>query len=274
MKTGKPLAIVTVVFQNYTILPDFFDSLAKQTDTHFHVYLLDLTPDAKIPSSYPPFVTYMSDKNKGYAYGINHGIKKALSAGEELVCVINSDVTVGERFVENVKTSISQNPSSLIGGKIYYYPGFEYHTKKYTKEDLGHVLWYAGGYNDWNNCYTNHRGVDEVDKGQFDNVEETDFITGCLMCFDKSLIERVGYFDESYFLYYEDADYCERVKRAGEKLIFDPSIVLWHKNGQSTEGSGSALHVQYQKKNQLIYGLKYAPLKTKLHLLKNFFFRK
>ena len=89
------------------------------------------------------------------------------------------------------------------------------------------------------------------------------------MIFNKSVIDKIGYLDESYFLYYEDADWCERAKKAGINLYYDPSIVIWHKNAQSTGGAGSKLHQKYQEKNRLKFGLKYAPWKTKLHLIIN-----
>ncbi|KXK10835.1 MAG: hypothetical protein UZ22_OP11002000596 [Microgenomates bacterium OLB23] len=160
-------------------------------------------------------------------------------------------------------------PRSLIGGKILYAKGYEYHKNRYEKSELGKVLWYAGGIMDWPNAYTLHRGVDEVDKGQYDRFEATEFVTGCLMCFDDALIKAVGPMDESYFLYYEDADWCARTARAGLQLYYDPSIVVYHKNSQSTDGPGSKLHEDYQKKNRMTFGLRYAPLRTKLHLLKN-----
>jgi len=264
---GK-LAIITVIFKNYTILDDYFATLAKQTDPAFHVYVLDLTPEPE-EYSYPSFVTHIHDKNGGYAYGINLGIKKALSEGYELFCPMNCDVTVKENFVEQVKKGVSENPHSILGGKIYYYPGFEYHKERYGEKERGTVFWYAGGIIDWKNAYTTHRGVDEVDKGQFDKQEETSFITGCFMTYDKSVIDTIGYWDEKYFLFYEDADYCARAMNANIPLIYEPSIVIWHKSGQSTSGAASDFQQKYLEKNRMKFGLKYAPLKTKFHLIKN-----
>ena len=137
---------------------------------------------------------------------------------------------------------------------------------------MGKVLWYAGGINDWANSMIFHRGVDEVDHGQYDQYGATDSITGCLLCFDKKVWETVGAWDESYFLYFEDADFCERAKRAGFKLTYNPRLVIWHKVSQSTGGSGSGLHWKHQTKNRIKFGLKYAPWKTKLYLLKEKFF--
>lgn len=269
----RKLAIVTVIFKNYTILDDYFATLAKQTDTDFHIYALDLTPEPK-EYSYPPFVTYIHDKNGGYAYGINQGIKRALVDGYELFCPMNCDVIVPENFVESIKKSIEKNPRSIMGGKIYYYPGFEYHKDRYQEQERGKVFWYAGGVTDWKNVYTTHRGVDEVDKGQYDTPEKTTFITGCLMAYDKSVIEKIGHWDEAYFLYYEDADFCARAAKAGISLIYDPSIIIWHKSGQSTSGAASSFQQQYLDKNRMRFGLKHAPLRTKFHLLKNYFLSK
>jgi len=265
---SKKLAIVTVIFKNYTILDDYFASLEKQTDTDFHVYAVDLTPEPK-QYTYPSYVTYMHDRNGGYAFGINQGIKRAIEAGHTQFCAMNCDVTMNESFVTNVKKSITTHPSSLIGGKIYYYKGFEYHKERYSDTERGRVFWYAGGVTDWANVYTTHTAVDEVDKGQRDTFEETTFITGCLMCYDKTVIDQIGHWDESYFLYYEDADYCARATRAGLKLYYDPSLVIWHKSGQSTEGAASVFQQKYLENNRFIFGMKYAPLRTKFHLLKN-----
>jgi len=265
------LAVITVIYQNYTILEDYFASFDKQTDKDFHIYVID-NSKKKGKKSYPTYVTYLPENNKGYAYAINRGVEQADKDGLKLFAITNSDITVRADFVENTKKSLGKNLSSLIGGKIYYSKGYEYHKDKYKENELGNVLWYAGGINDWTNCQTKHRGVDEVDQGQYNAFEKTDFITGCLMCYDKKVSETVGKWNESYFLYYEDADFCERAKRKNISLYYDPSIVIYHKNAASTGGSGSNTHLKYQQKNQLVFGLKYAPFKTKLHLLKNYFF--
>lgn len=264
------LAIISVVYNNYSILDDFFESLNLQTNKNFKVFLSD-TSDKKQEIKRQRFsIETVNIKNFGYAHGLNQGLRTAIVHGFANFCIINNDVFFEKDFVGNCLRSLEKNPNSLIGGKIYYASGFEY-SKKYLEKDQGQVIWYAGGKNDWKNCLTKHIGVDEVDKGQFSQFEKTDFITGCLMLYDKKVLETVGLWDEDYFLYFEDADYCERAKAKNFSLFYDPSIVIWHKNAQSTQGAGSKLHQKYQKKSQLRFGLKYAPFKTKLHLIKNYF---
>lgn len=265
----KQLALITVVFKNYTILDDYFATLAKQTDSQFHVYVIDLSPEPK-KYAYPSYVSYIHEKNGGYAYGINQGIKKAIADQYEFFCAMNCDVTVREDFIYNIKQSVSLHPSTIIGGKIYYYPGYEYHKNRYSRQDLGKVMWYAGGVIDWKNVYTTHRGVDEIDKGQYNKTEKTTFITGCFMAYDKAVVSKVGNWAEDYFLFYEDADYCARAVKSGISLLYDPSIVIWHKSGQSTSGAASSFQRKYLERNRFLFGLRYAPWRTKFHLIKNY----
>lgn len=267
------LAVVTVVYENYTVLQDFLKSLEKQTNKNFTLFIADLSKNKK-PVERTTFETVIiSGSNKGYAHGINIGLKKALENRIQFFCIVNNDTYFKDDFVDLTIKSILNHPSSIIGGKIYYAPGYEYHKNRYSKQELGKVLWYAGGSIDWNHALTPHRGVDEVDHGQYDKVGKTGFVNGALMLFDKSALDRVGFWDETYFLYFEDSDFCVRAKKMGLILFYDPHIVLWHKNSQSTGGPGSKLHEKYQRINRLRFGLKYAPLKTKLHLVKQWLFR-
>lgn len=267
------IAIITVVYKNYSILEDFLQSLAKQTNKNFRLFIADASPERKEITADGIEMTVIPIENKGYAHGVNTGIKKAQEMGIEHYCVINDDVYFQDNFTELLEKTFAEYPKTVFGGKIYYAPGYEYHKDRYTKEDLGKVIWYAGGTVDWSHATTSHRGVDEVDKKQFDAVESTEFITGCLCCFDEAVIKILGYWDEQYFLYYEDADFCERAKRNTIPLCFIPELTIWHKNAQSTGGSGSELHQKLQKKAHLRFSNKFAPFRTKLHVLKNYYLR-
>lgn len=267
------LALVTVSMQKEVIL-DLFASLEKQTNKDFKLFIVDFSSNATAFPETKIDHEVLKRPNKGYAGGINEGVKTAIKQGFTLFCAINDDTFVKETFVEQALEQFTQHPSSLFGGKIYYAAGHEYHKDRYKKDDLGNVLWYAGGMVDWDNAFTFHRGVDDVDKEKYDKFQETEFVTGCLLFFDKQIINRLGFWDESYFLYYEDADYCERAKKEHIKIYYDPSIVIWHKVSQSTGGSGSNLHVKYQSRNRVKWGLKYAPWRTKAHLVLNYLLKR
>ena len=263
------LGITISNYNNYPVTEQYLESMDKQINKDFHVFLVDVSTEKK---SYPSYswLTIIQTENNGYSWNVNKGTAAAIQAGYANLVEMNNDVEVEASFVDDVLASLAQHKDSIIGAKIYYFKGFEFHKESYSPADLGHVIWYAGGHQDWNHVITIHRGVNEVDTGQYDMCEKTEFITGCFMAFTKKTHELVGPWDESYFLYYEDADWCERAKRKGVSLMYDPSIKIWHKNGQSTEGSGSIVQQNYQEKNRIKFGLRYAPLRTKMHLIKNY----
>ncbi len=267
----KHIAIITIIYKNYTVIEDFLKSFELQADQNYHIYIADATPDRKEISYNNHQITVIPIDNKGYAHGINAGLKQAMIDGIDQFCIINDDVFFKEGFITALNKTFRTYPKTIFGGKIYYAPGYEYHKDRYSPANAGRVIWYAGGTVDWSHATTGHIGVDEVDNDQFDNKNKTDFITGCLTCFDKKVVDTIGFWDERYFLYYEDADYCERAKLKKIPLLYIPNICIWHKNAQSTNGSGSVFHQKIQKKARLRFALKYAPLKTKLHIIKNYF---
>jgi len=124
---------------------------------------------------------------------------------------------------------------------------------------------------DWKNVLASHVGVDEVDHGQFERLEKTDFASGCCEMIKREVFEKIGLFDEKYFLYYEDNDLSQRAKKAGFGIYYQPKSILWHMNAGSTGGSGSQLQDYYITRNRLLFGFKYTSSKTKLALIRESF---
>lgn len=210
-----------------------------------------------------------SEKNLGFAGGQNLGIKWGLENGMDYFVIVNNDVLVDENFIiELLATFKIHSDCGLVSPKIYFAKGHEFHKDRYKSEELGKVIWYAGGKMDWKNVLASHRGVDEVDHGQFDKLEETDYASGCCEMIRREVFEKIGLFDEKYFLYYEDNDLSQRAKRSKFGIYYQPKAILWHKNAGSTGGSGSQLQDYYITRNRLLFGFKYASAKTKLALMK------
>lgn len=206
--------------------------------------------------------------NVGFSAGNTIGMQAAFEDGCQHIILLNNDTVVPKGFISSFIQSIeSKKFTGLVSPKIYFAPHCEYHADRYTSEERGKVIWYAGGKIDWSNVYASHRGVDEVDTGQYNEAVPVDFATGCCMYISRAVIQSAGFFDEKYFLYYEDVDYSVRAKRAGFEVFYDPSVHIWHKNAASSDAAGSLLHRYYQTRNRLYFGYKYAPARTKKSLL-------
>lgn len=209
-----------------------------------------------------------NQENLGFAGGNNVGIHDALASNADWVFLLNQDTEIARKALVRLIEAAKKTPKAgILAPKIYFAEGYEFHQDRYRKEERGKVFWYAGGLMDWQNVISQHRGVDEVDRGQYDQVEATDFISGCAMLIKREVLEKIRGFDEKYFLYYEDADFCQRAKEAGFKLFFVPQAKVWHKN-LGTGISGQPLQDYYLTRNRLLFGWRWAGLKTRLALLK------
>ena len=123
---------------------------------------------------------------------------------------------------------------------------------------------------DWDNIYGSNHGVDEVDKGQFEKTRETDFATGACMLLRSEALKDIGLFDEKYFMYLEDADLSEKLKKKGWEVLYTSKTEIWHKVAQSS-GIGSDLNDYFITRNRLLFGMRYAKCRTKLALVRESF---
>lgn len=207
-------------------------------------------------------------KNLGYSGGNNVGIKRALKGGAEYVVILNNDTILDKNLIAGLlKTFEDHQNAGIVSPKIYFAKGFEFHKDRYKKNELGKVVWYAGGEIDWDNVLASHRGVDEVDRGQYDKVTKTDYASGACMMVDSKVFKKIGIFDDDYFLYWEDADLSTRAKGAGFKVLYTPEAHLWHKNAGSSRVGGH-LHDYYLTRNRLLFGRKFANLQARFALVR------
>ena len=221
----------------------------------------------KASSKYPEIDVLQNGVNKGFSGGYNRGMQHALLWGADYVLIINNDaLTPDKKLLTSLLSSFEKNPkAAIVAPKIYFAPGFEFHKDRYKKEDQGKVVWFGGGAFDWNNVMSVHRGIDEIDNGEYGGEMEMDFATGCCFLISREALEKVGMFDERYFAYFEDGDLSKRIIDAGFKIIYNGDTFIYHKVSQST-GAGSVLTDYYLTRNRLIFGFKYASRRTKFAL--------
>ena len=257
---------------------DCLSSILKTEKKDFELFIVVVDNASKdnsmeeikeLVNEIPNLTIIKNEKNMGFSGGHNTGIRYAIENSADFVVVLNNDVVVEKTlFVELLKTFEEKKDCGIVSPKIYFEKGREFHTGKYKKEELGKVFWYAGGEMDWKNVLAFHRGVDEVDKGQFDILERTNFASGCCMAVKKEVFLDTGLFDEKYFLYFEDNDLSQRAKKKGFGIYYQPKGLLWHMNAGSTGGSGSSLQDYYITRNRLLFGMKFASIRAKSALLK------
>lgn len=222
-----------------------------------------------IHKAFPEVDILQAGANLGFSGGYNKGIECAQIWGADYFLLINNDSLIKDVNLlwELIKTANSDSKIGLVSPKIYFAKGFEFHKEKYDSKDLGKVIWYAGGHFDWDNIGSVHRGLDEVDKGKYDQIEEQEIVSGACVLIKKDILQKVGLFDERYFLYFEDSDFIKRVKEAEFKIYYNGQVSIYHKVSQST-GIGSIITDYYHTRNRLIFGMKYGKFRTKSALVR------
>ena len=202
----KKVFVIILNFKVKELALRCIESVKKSTYKNTEIILVDNDSDDGIEEDVKKFdIDFIqTGKNMGYSGGNNAGIKKALKSGADYIFILNPDTTIESDCIENIINGIEDNKADIAGPKIYF--------------DGSKKIWYAGGIFDKENVIGSHRGVDEMDRGKYDIPEETDFVTGAAMMVKRELFDKIGLLDERYFLYYEDADFCERAKIAGFKL--------------------------------------------------------
>lgn len=247
-------------------------SLKKVADLEESIIVVDNASSEPFLSDEVSLKVIRNRQNTGFTGGMNTGIKYALEEGFDFVATINNDTVFDKNFLVEIAKSLGNTEGlGILSPKIYFYPGSEFHYDRYKENERGKVIWFAGGKLDKDNFLPSHRGVDEVDHGQYDDRKQMDFSTGCCMIFPKNSLKTAGYFDEKYFLYYEDVDLSLRMRAKNLDLKFVPQAIIWHKNAKSAGGAGSGLQDYYTTRNRVLVALRYGGSRLKFAILREGF---
>jgi GT2 family glycosyltransferase len=245
METAQKKPMVSIVSINYdqpVVTCEMLDSLRKVTYPNFETIIVENGSPTKKPDqirdNYPEAKLIISKENLGFAGGNNIGLKEVKG---DYILLLNNDTEVPADFLDSMVDLMESNPEiGIVSPKIYYF-----HEKN--------VLQYAGTSPiDPITSRGRHYGNKEKDEGQFDEVTETYYPHGACMMFRKSILEELGLLYEGYFLYYEEYDFTERVRKAGYKIYFQPNSYILHKESIST-GKNSPLKTYYMSRNRLLF---------------------
>lgn len=239
---SEKIGVITVLYNSAPVLEDFFMTLDKQSYRDFVLYIVDnKSPDnslleAKRLSAAVSFRTVIieNEDNFGFAKGTNIGTKAAIADGCEFVLFSNNDIVLEPCTLELLAKGMEDMHARMAVPKIYFH-------------DSGKI-WAAGGYFDNSKGISKHYGILDDDDGRFDERRMVDFAPACFLLADSKVFDKIGFFDENYFVYYEDTDLMWRANKAGIKLAYIPESRLWHKESSCTGGQESDFslyHMQF-----------------------------
>lgn len=218
MKTS----VIIPVWNGARFLPACLDSLlAQQTGDTLEVIAVDnASADHSaelIAQRYPQVRLIRNAQNQGFAGGCNRGLEAA--QGDVLV-LLNQDTQVQPGWLTALLNALRDLAYGVVGCKILY--------------PDGKTIQHAGGWIDWPLGLSHHYGQGEVDQGQCDHSKPVEFVTGAALAVRRDVLEQVGLLDEGFWPgYFEDNDFCLRVKAAGYTVFYAADAVVWHQESAS-----------------------------------------
>lgn len=223
---------VSIIILNWNGLEDTIEcleSLKKITYPNYDVIVVDNGSkgnDAQVlEQKFGDHVHLIrNDKNYGYAGGNNIGIRYALSNSlSDYFLILNNDVVVAPDFLtEMIRRAAGDDQVGLVGPKTYIYGA----------PDSLQLVWYEV---DMRKGRASHVASGETDQGQYEEAKQVDYIQGSCFLVRQKVIQNVGLFDEEYFCYWEETDYCYKVREAGYKIVYAPRARIWHKKSVSSK---------------------------------------
>jgi GT2 family glycosyltransferase len=237
-------SIITVNFHQPDVTIDLLKSVAKwYNSSQVEVIIVDNGAEKSSESLFAPHfdnISYIiSKENLGFAGGNNLGIKHAKG---EYIFLLNNDTEIPEGCIETMRKELEANEKiGLLSPLLLYF-------------DQKDIIQYTG-YTPLN--YLTGRNANlgqfEKNKGQFNNISyQTGFCHGAAVMCRKEDVLKAGLMDETYFLYYEELDWCEKFKRIGKEIWFTGKTHVYHKESISI-GKASPLKIYFNTRNRMLF---------------------
>lgn len=234
MNTNLPfVSIVVASFNREHIIQETIEALLNQSypSDFFEVIIVDNnSQDRSVQIIKESFVDYIkSSKLKLLSLDVNSGsagtYNKALSVINDrwsYMLKMDEDLVLDKECLSRLVEMAQKKPKAMmVGGKVYFY----------KDRNIFHAV---GSFLRPYFAIARGIGVNQIDEGQFDNEEKFDGLNGCMILCSKELYNQVGWFDEDYFLYYDDHDLMYKSLKKGYQHWYCPAAIGYHDTSTST----------------------------------------
>jgi GT2 family glycosyltransferase len=237
------LFIIVVLYRSAEAAEMLWECLHRQSFTDWRLVLIDNDPadgagQALLGKGDPRVSLHINASNEGFARAVNRGLRQAASEGGERSLLLNPDVSFAPDFLARLMERWMALGAEVITPRVMY-------------RDRPDVAWYAGGSLDHGWVFSNqHDPYNPDDPGE----RLVGFASGCCLGLSHAVLREIGLLDESFFVYWEDTDFCLRLDRAGKRIQYVNEPFLLHEAGASSGGerSPAGLRLYYRSYAQLL----------------------
>lgn len=183
-----------------------------------------------------------NSENRGFCGANNQGFAASRS---EFAALLNNDAVAEPGWLSGLVAAFQNRPEiGMAASKILVYE------ERNKIDKVGHLI-YPDGQN-------RGRGSGEIDRGQYDRMEEVAWPDGCAAMYRREMLDTIGGFDEDFFAYADDADLGLRGQIAGWKCLYVPDAVVYHRRG-ATLGVASTRRLELIERNRVLLAVKLFP---------------
>jgi len=223
------VSVIIPIWNGRKYLPACLDALLAQSDADLEMITVDnASADGSatlVRERYPQVRLMENERNLGFAGGCNTGLR---AAQNEYLILVNQDVIVHKGWLQAMLMALAPLSVGIVGCKLLYPDG---------------TIQHAGGIMRYPLALPNHYGYRELDQGQWNVPCEVDYVTGAVMGLKRTMLDKVGLFDEGFFpAFYEEADLCFRARAAGYQVIYTPDAVATHVETTTMERKEAEYH--------------------------------
>jgi GT2 family glycosyltransferase len=237
------ISIVALTWNTTEVTIEFLRSINEHnTYQNIEIIIVDngsvQDPTAALKAVSPNAIIIRNEKNLGFTGGNNIGIQRAKG---KYLFIVNNDTEFTPGLLEGLLEIFEQYPDAGMAS-----PKFHYFFHKGTIEYAGyHEVNVLTGRNSMVGCK-------EIDNGQYNEIKTTNYAHGGGMMVPRKVIDEVGALPEHFFIYYEELDWSEQIKRKGYKIYYQPKSLIYHKESMST-GKASPFKAFYHTRNRILF---------------------
>jgi len=234
------VSVVIPTVRGGSVLSDCVRSLEHQTWRDFEIILVDNSGRGLLRSFPSTAVVVENERNLGFGAAINQGWHRSTS---EYVATLNDDAVADPGWLAGlVEAMDAQRDAGMCASRVLV-------AGKGTLDSAGMLICADGS--------SKQRGRGEP-ADSYSTAGEVLLASGSAAIYRRKMLDEVGGFDESFFLYCEDTDLGLRARWAGWKCYYVPGAVVEHRYSQSA-GRASPLKAYYVERNRLFVTLKNFP---------------
>lgn len=254
-------SVVILNYNGYTDTVECIDSI-RQSGHRCQLILVDNASSGNELSRLQEYLwrdelLVGNSENSGYAGGCNTGLERAFSDGADAVFLLNNDVIVDHDCVGELVAVLEQYEDvGVIGPMVLYHNDPE-------------VVSFAGMAGEVERARYRRLDQNRSTSAIVQGIVPTLYQEGCAIMITRRCYQQVGGFDERLWAYWEDADYCQRVRRAGYRVLCNRRARVWHKVSRSFGDyyCRTPQAVYLNTRNELLFHRRYAPTNAADRLL-------